>query len=113
MPAVALGGRLSLGLAAAAAALSFGACGRLDRASTVGSAATGPTVAGAALATTLQRELAARGVPAASVTCAHKVLVHVGTTATCSYKRAGRTELVTFRLADRSGSVVAGSVTTR
>ena len=104
---------LSVGLAASAAVLSLGACGRLNRTTTIGSAATGPAVTGPALAAALRRELAAAGVPPASVTCAHKVFVHVGTTSTCRYRLAGRTELVTFKFADKSGAVVAGSASPR
>ena len=105
--------RATLTLAALGAALSLGACGRLNRTATEGSAATRPTVAGLALESALQRELANRGAPAGSVTCAHNVLVHVGITSACAYVRDGHTEVVTFKFADQSGRVAAGSVVTR
>jgi Domain of unknown function (DUF4333) len=70
-------------------------------------------LAGASLDTALEQDLAANGVPGATVNCPAKVTVKPGTIVTCPVKGAGGgVGKVSFEFSDASGSIEGSSVKT-
>jgi hypothetical protein len=90
--------------------LSATACGRLNRTVTLDSAATRAAIGGAAVAAALERQLAGQGLPAATVTCAHRIVVYVGTKTACILHRDGVNKTVRFTFRSSGGEVDPGSV---
>ena len=67
-------------------------------------------IPGARAETTLQQELAKRGFPSATVSCAKTITVIVGVTQTCSVTGAGPNGIVKFTIGNVSGKIDPGSV---
>jgi hypothetical protein len=90
--------------------LSAAACGRLNRTVTLDSAATRAAIGGAAVAAALERQLAGQGLAAATVTCAHSIVVNVGATSACILHRGGANKTVRFTFRSSGGEIAPGSV---
>lgn len=97
-----------LGVLAAVAMLALAGCGRLNRTATINQV---KSTSGAAAATVLQQQLAAHGLPGAHVTCAKKMIVHVGITTSCTLSGAGTKGTVRFKFSSSHGAIESGSVT--
>jgi len=67
---------------------------------------------GAKVATTLEKQLAVKGFPSATVTCKKTLVVNVGTTETCRVTGAGANSAVQFTFKNYTGTINLASVKT-
>jgi hypothetical protein len=67
-------------------------------------------IPGARAETTLQQELAKRGFPSATVSCAKTIIVNVGPAASCSVTGAGTHNAVKFTFRTLDGKIDLASV---
>jgi hypothetical protein len=98
--------RIYLTIVALAAIVTIAGCGRLNRAATINQVTTTP---GAAIAATLQQHLADE-FPNARVTCAHSMIVRVGTRTACNVTEAGANRTVRFTFSTTHGAIDPASV---
>jgi hypothetical protein len=89
--------------------LALAGCGRLNRTATINQVTTTP---GATAAAALEQQLASHGLSGAHVTCAKKLIVNVGTTASCILTGAGNNRAVRFTFTSSHGAIDSASVTT-
>jgi hypothetical protein len=96
-----------LGAVAAIGLLALAGCGRLNRAATINQVT---TTSGARAAAALQQQLANHGLSGARVTCAHRLIVNVGTTTSCVLTGAGNKSTVRFTFSSTNGVIDPASV---
>jgi hypothetical protein len=96
--------------ALALGALSATGCGRLNRTATLGLNTSTVHLSGPAIVVALERQLAAKGLPSASVSCARTIAVHLGVTVKCDLSGAGSHHSVRFTFKNTRGEVESSSV---
>jgi hypothetical protein len=94
-------------IAALGTILVIAGCGRLTRVATINQVT---QTAGAAAALVLQQHLAQQ-YPRAHVTCAHKLIVNVGTRTSCNVTDAGTNRTVRFTFTSTHGAIDPNSIT--
>jgi hypothetical protein len=101
--------RVWAGCVAAFAVLALAACGETTRTATLNNSA---HVTGASIASALQRELAKRGHPNVTVSCAQSIIVYVGPAVSCTLRGAGVNHTVHFTFKTLDGAISLSSVKT-
>ena len=101
------GRRAWAGCVAAFAVLALAACGETTRIATLNNTS---HVSGSSLASSLQRELAKRGYPNATVSCAHSIIVYIGPAVSCTLSGAGSRSIVHFTFKTLDGEISLTSV---
>jgi hypothetical protein len=91
-------------------AVGVAGCGSLNRTATLGLTTKTIRVPGATTEMTLEEQLARKGFPAAKVSCAQTIVVHVGVRTACHVGGAGDNRTVRFTFKNAGGEINPSSV---